>query len=198
MTQHADRDTPGVERQTPDFDDRQLARRAQQGDLDAFEQLLRAYQRPLHAYLWRITRNTADAEELTQIAFIRAWKALGGFRHGSTFKTWLYRIATNAAYNHRTRTRPTEQLPETLPAPPCTEPAEQHNRRVREQLLHDALDRLPPDQRAALILVVYEQMSYKQVGQTLGKTVRAVDALLTRAKANLRQTLHHARVRRQT
>ena len=168
-------------------DDRELARRAQQGDLGAFEELVRMHQRPLYSYLYRMCRNTADAEELTQAAFVRAWKSIDGFRHGSTFKTWLFRIATNACINLRTRRRPTEELPETLAAPPGQEPVERHEQRRREELVRSALARLPDEQRAALVMSVYDQMSYQEIGEALGKSVRAVDSLLVRAKANLRR-----------
>jgi len=174
-------------------DDRQLVARAKKGDWAAFEELVKAYQRPLFAYLYRLCGNPAEAEEMAQQAFVKAWQALGRFRQESSFKTWLYRIGTNLCINRLKRTRPTEELTELLPAPSANEPAEEHKRRVRTELVQAALARLPTDQRAALVLLVYDGLSYREIGVALGKTVRAVDSLLVRAKANVRRTLAPAR-----
>ena len=173
--------------------DHDLARKAQGGDLAAFEELVRSYQRSLFAYLYRMCRNSSEAEEMAQAAFVRAWKGLSGFRHQSSFKTWLYRIATNLCINRRTRTRPTCELPENLVAPQRQEPDAVYAQQRREEVVRAALDRLPPDQRAALTLATYEDMSYKEIAAAIGKSERAVDSLLFRARRNIRKLLEPAR-----
>ncbi|MBM3314846.1 sigma-70 family RNA polymerase sigma factor, partial [candidate division WOR-3 bacterium] len=89
----------------PGGDDRELALQARAGRLEAFDVLVRRYEHALYSYMWRMCRNPAEAEELAQEAFVRAWKGLGGFRGGSSFKTWLFRIATNLCLNRLSRTR---------------------------------------------------------------------------------------------
>ncbi len=156
---------------------------------------MKLHERGLFAYMYRMCGNRDDAEELAQAAFVRAWGGISGFRGESSFKTWLFRIATNLAINKRTRTRPTVELSELLAAPESRQPEESFRRKRREELVQAALDRLPKDQRAALVLSVYEGMSYKEIARALGKTVRAVDSLLVRAKQNARRFLEPARKR---
>jgi RNA polymerase sigma-70 factor (ECF subfamily) len=170
-------------------DDRELVDRAQAGDLAAFEELVRRHQQGLFSYLYRMCRNSSDAEEMAQAAMVKAWEKLGGFRGASSFKTWLYRIGTNLCFNLRTRRKPTEELSETMAAPDCERPEQAYQQRVREEAVRTALAGLPNDQRAALVLSVYQDMSYKEIADALGKTVRAVDSLLFRAKTNLRKAL---------
>ena len=124
---------------------------------------------------------------------IKAWQALAGFRGASSFKTWLFRIGMNLCLNWRTRTKTTEELTEFLPAPAAGEPEQVYHQRVREDLVKAALAKLPADQRSALVLSVYHGMRYKEISETLGKSVRAVDSLLVRAKVNLRRALEPAR-----
>ncbi|MFO7638445.1 MAG: sigma-70 family RNA polymerase sigma factor [bacterium] len=178
-------DVPGQESE--------LARAAREGDLAAFEELVRRYQRPLFGYLYRMCGNPADAEEMTQQALVKAWQGLSGFRGDASFKTWLYRIATNLCINRATRRRPTCELPESLPAPESSEPEERYARERRIALVREALGQLPADQRAALVMVEYQEMSYEEAARALGRSVRAVDSLLFRARQNLRRLLEPAR-----
>ena len=173
--------------------DAELTTRARSGELEAFEELVRRHQRPLFGYVYRMCSNPAETEEIAQAAFVKAWQAIAGFRGDASFKTWLFRIATNLCINRRTRTRPTEELNEFLPASPTEEPQEVHRQRVREEIVQAALAKLPADQRSALVLSVYQDMSYKEIAAALGKSVRAVDSLLFRAKTNLRKALEPAR-----
>ena len=176
-------------------DDRELVTKAQSGDMAAFEELVRRHQRGLFSYLYRMCRNSSDAEELAQAAMVRAWEKLAGFRGASSFKTWLYRIGTNLCLNLRTRRKPTEELPEALAALDAEQPEHAFQQKVREEAVRSALAELPADQRAALVLSVYQDMSYKEIAQTMGKTVRAVDSLLFRAKTNLRKALAEDRAK---
>lgn len=176
-----------------DLSDEQLIRQAQQGELQAFEQLVVRYQQPLFAFIYRMVNNQTDAEELCQQAFIRAWEKISGFQAKSSFKTWLFRIGINLALNYRTRTRHTEPLDELLPANPDSEPERVFRRHNRERIVREALMQLAPDQRTALTLAVYEDLSYQQIAEIMGKSVRAVDSLLVRARTRLRQLLEPAR-----
>jgi RNA polymerase sigma-70 factor (ECF subfamily) len=169
--------------------------RAQAGELAAFEELVRRHQRGLFSYLYRMCRNTSDAEELTQAAMVRAWEKLAGFRGASSFKTWLYRIGTNLCFNLRTRRKPTEELSETLTAPDAERPEAAFRQKKREEAVRAALACLPEDQRAALVLSIYQDMSYKEIAEALGKSVRAVDSLLFRAKTNVRKALAEDRAK---
>ena len=181
--------------EVPVNDDADLVRKAQAGDLGAFEELVRRHQQGLFSYLYRMCRNSSDAEEMAQAAMVRAWEKLAGFRGASSFKTWLYRIGTNLCFNLRTRRKPTEELDETMAAPDAERPEAAFRQKVREEAVHRALALLPDDQRAALVLSVYQDMSYKEIAETMGKTLRAVDSLLFRAKTNVRKALAEDRAK---
>ena len=181
--------------EVPVNDDADLVRKAQAGDLGAFEELVRRHQQGLFSYLYRMCRNSSDAEEMAQAAMVRAWEKLAGFRGASSFKTWLYRIGTNLCFNLRTRRKPTEELDETMAAPDAERPEAAFRQKVREETVHRALALLPDDQRAALVLSVYQDMSYKEIAETMGKTLRAVDSLLFRAKTNVRKALAEDRTK---
>ena len=154
---------------------------------------MRRHQRGLFGYLYRMCGNPADAEEMAQQAMVKAWKGLAGFRGASSFKTWLYRIATNLCINRATRRKPLVELPETLPAPASSEPPEVYARGQRITAVREALDQLPADQRAALVMVEFQEMSYRETAAALGRSVRAVDSLLFRGRTNLRKLLEPAR-----
>jgi RNA polymerase sigma-70 factor (ECF subfamily) len=173
--------------------DAELVARSKKGDLGAFEELVKRHQRPLFSYVYRMLGNPDEAEELTQVALVRSWDKLKGFKGNSKFKTWLYRIATNLCINKVTRRKPTAELPETLVGPETHEPEAEYRRRQREQVVKAAIDCLPAEQRSALVLSVYENMRSSEIARAMGKSVRAVDSLLFRAKVNLRKNLAAAR-----
>lgn len=175
------------------MDDEELVLKAKQGDLAAFEELIRHHQQGLFLFIYRIVNNSDDAEELAQEAWVRAYKSLKGFKGKSGFKTWLYRIGMNLALNFRTRTKPIEELSEFLPAPDTYQPEETFRQKQREEIVKEALLRLSVDQRTAIVLSLYERMSYKEIAEVMRRSVRAVDSLLVRARANLRQFLASAR-----
>ncbi|MEO0074277.1 MAG: sigma-70 family RNA polymerase sigma factor [candidate division WOR-3 bacterium] len=173
--------------------DAELVEQAKSGNLSAFEELVTRHQRGLYNFLFRMTGEVAAAEELTQTALVRAWTGLSGFRQASSFKTWLYRIGANLAMNYRLRTRPAEELTESIPAPESRQPEVEYLRHRRERIVREALSKLPADQRLALVLSVYEGQSYKEIAAVMKRSVRAVDSLLFRAKQNLRRLLQPAR-----
>lgn len=85
---------------SPGPDDRTLVERAQRGDDDAYEELVSRYQQRIYGLCYHLTANHEDASDLTQEAFLKAWKALRSFKGDSSFYTWVYRIAYNNALNH--------------------------------------------------------------------------------------------------
>ena len=84
----------------PQPDDLTLVRRAQGGDVNAYDELVRRYQRQIYGVIYHMTSHHEDANDLTQEAFVKAWQALKSFKGDSSFFTWLYRIAINRTLNH--------------------------------------------------------------------------------------------------
>ncbi len=99
MSDDASTSQPALE-SAPQPDDLTLVRRAQAGDGDAYDELIRRYQRQIYGVIYHMTSHHEDANDLAQEAFVKAWQALKSFKGDSSFFTWLYRIAVNRTLNH--------------------------------------------------------------------------------------------------
>jgi RNA polymerase sigma-70 factor (ECF subfamily) len=145
-------------------------RRAQQGDRGAFAELVGRYWDRLYRWLYHLTRNRHAAEDLTQETLLKAFAGLHRFRAGTNFAAWLFRIAHNNFANHyRVAQRTSRPLPEELPARsqgPCEEAETLESMRT----LAEAVERLPTDFRAALLLRVEEDLSFRQIAEVMGLT----------------------------
>jgi len=160
---------------------------ARRGDREAFDELVVRHQRSVYRLCYRYVNDHADANDLTQEAFLKAWRGIGRFRGRSRFSTWLYRIAVNACLNFRAaRKAKTTELPEALPDP---RPAESEKLLEREQArrVREAVARLPEKQRLTLILKIYDDLTHQEVAKMLGSSVGTVKANLFHALGNLRK-----------
>ncbi len=185
---------------SPDaLDDEALVRRAQTGDLDAFNQLVVRHERPVFNVALRLLRDVGLAEDATQDAFIRAWQNIGSFQTGS-FRSWLYKIATNRAYDmlRASARRPAGSLEaEMVEIEPIwsaggagDEPPDTHAlRRELSIYLERALISLPDDQRMVVMLVDVQGLDYHEVAETMGIALGTVKSRLSRARAKVRQAL---------
>jgi RNA polymerase sigma-70 factor, ECF subfamily len=146
--------------------DLELVEQFQAGDRRAFDQLVRRHQKGLWRVVRRYVRSDADAADVTQQAFVRAFKGLVSFRRAATVRSWLYRIAINCALSwlrdHR-REQPTEiaedALAEAAVAPTKISDGQDAAR------LRDAVALLPPKQRMVLELRVFDDLSFKEVAE---------------------------------
>jgi len=146
--------------------DRDLAARFRDGERDAFDQLVRRHQKGVWRLVRRYVRNDADASDVTQQAFVRAFRGLGGFRGTATVRSWLYRIAINCALSwlrdHK-REQPAE-IGEDALVDSHSAPAKiadgQDNARLRA-----AIEKLPPKQKMVLELRVFDDLPFKEVAE---------------------------------
>lgn len=185
--------------------DRDLVAAAAQGDLDAFEKLVRRHQTRLVGYLRGLTSTEVDAEDLAQEAFLRAYRSLKGFRGTSSFRTWLYQIATNVFRNWLEKRRnqaPVNAGSIDAPPPGMDEPVEpmgEENPEARH-LQRDAIDRalaeLPDDQREAVLLRDVEGFEYREIAEQLGVPLGTVESRIFRGRSRLKELLRHAGLRR--
>ena len=188
------------------MNDEALARRAAAGDRDAFALLVDRHQERVYRLALRLTRAPADAEEVLQDTFLRAYRSLGGFRGEAKFSTWLFRIATNAArmlQRGRSR-RPTEPLDAYLPR---FDRQGRHARDVdhgraaaaddlldRRRLARRAgaaLERLPERYRTPFVLRDLEEMPTREVAAILSVSPEVVRQRVHRARLMLRGYLSH-------
>jgi RNA polymerase sigma-70 factor (ECF subfamily) len=170
-----------------ELDDHALVARAQADDIGAFEELVRRHRDRLHRVALRVCRDRADAEDVTQEAIVRAWRALPGFRGDASFTTWMYRIVTNLALNRVTRRREdaAEEVPEPDDVTAALDPARRIEDRERLGVALQALGALTPEQRACLVLREVEGLSYDDLADVLGVTVASVKGRLFRARQDL-------------
>lgn len=163
-----------------------LVRAAQNGDVDAFEELVRRYQTSIYRVALRMLGSRADAQDAVQETFVRAWRALPRFRHDSAISTWLYRIVTRRALDKIASRRSTETLDEVeVEAGP--DPAQAAEDQERLRAVRRAIAKLPPDQRAALVLREFEGLSYQEVAQVLGASVPAIKTRIHRGRLTIIQ-----------
>jgi RNA polymerase sigma-70 factor (ECF subfamily) len=171
-------------------DDHALVDACLAGHRDAFAPIVQRYQRQVYHVCYRFTGNHADAADLAQDVFVRAYRGLRGFRGASSIHTWLYRIAVNVCLNHGApRTpRPTPLAGRDVAAE-MEMPDSALERGERAAQVRAAILRLPPKQRATLILRVYHDLPHQEIAGILGSSVGAVKANFFYALTNLRKML---------
>lgn len=175
-------------------DDRDLVGKAQAGDLDAFGALVHRHQHRLVNFVRLMVSSAPDrdaAEDVAQEAFLRAYRALGQFRGQSTFKTWLYQIATNVARTQsaRSRGRNEAQEPEGLHERDRPSPEDVEGRVIAHDQLRRALKELPDDWREALVLRDIEGLEYREIADVLGIPMGTVESRIFRARKRLKAAL---------
>jgi RNA polymerase sigma-70 factor (ECF subfamily) len=166
-----------------------LVRRAQAGEILAFEDLYRQHVGRVHALCLRMSRSGTEAEELTQRTFVRAWEKLGSFRAESKLSTWLHRIAVNVVLEDRRsrERRESRIIPEdpsdlerSAAAPPGGEEARD---------LENAIRSLPPAARLVFVLHDIEGYKHREIARLTGRATGTCKAQLHRARRLLREAL---------
>jgi len=169
------------------------------GDTTAFEKLMDAYQQPMLAFIARLIGDAEEARDIAQEVFVRAYRAIQVPRFRlkrASLSTWLFQIARNAAIDVlRKRTRKPflsverfagsrDTLPDTAPPPDDQLAVQELQQRISRALL-----RLPVDQRSALVLAVYHDLSHEQIAAILHCSTKSVEARIYRARKKLAEWL---------
>jgi len=174
--------------------DQQLVDRAQRGDKRAFELLVLKYQRKLGRLLSRFVRDPAEVEDVTQEAFIKAYRALPGFRGERAFYTWLYRIGINTAKNYLValgRRAPTttgfdneeaEGFEDADQLRDANTPESEMEGKEIAATVNRAMDALPKDLRTAITLREIEGLSYEEIASVMNCPVGTVRSRIFRAR----------------
>lgn len=166
--------------------ERSTVERARRGDVDALMAVIRHYDPGLRALAYRLLGTVEGMDDALQETYVRAWRALPGFRGGSSLRTWLYRIAYNACLDELGRARRREHLPFEEPAASAPDVAETAGLRGD---LAAALAQLSSEERAAVLLVDAQGFDYRDAGEILGIPEGTVASRLNRARATLRRAL---------
>jgi RNA polymerase sigma-70 factor (ECF subfamily) len=183
------------------MDETALIQAALQGDLDAFNRLVLAYQDMVYTQAYRMMGEQEAAEDASQDAFISAYRKLDSYRGGS-FKAWLLRIVTNVCYDElrRRKRRPTTPLEpldndnEEIESPrwlsdPGESPEESAERSELARALQRCLDGLPPEFRAVVALVDVQGLDYTEAALAVGAPLGTVKSRLARARTRMRDCL---------
>jgi RNA polymerase sigma-70 factor (ECF subfamily) len=172
--------------------DDQLVARAQEGDLPAFEELVKQYQREVYGLACRMVSDSEEAKDLTQQAFLQAFVHIRSFRRDAQFRTWLFRIAINQCYNFlKSRKKfgePVDCDELNLTGTEASPEADLITRDDRRRL-YEALERLPAKQRAVITLKVEQGLSYQEISQVLGGTAGAARVNYCQALKTLKKHL---------
>ena len=179
-----------------EIDDATLVERSRNGDLEAFNQIVRRYQLRVYNLAARILGDRTAAEDVAQDTFVSAYKALARFRGGS-LRAWLLRIASNLCYDRlrSAKRRPEQSLDEAMESPgfhvPSRDPSPEQQAISRE--LHDHVQRailgLPFDQRNTIMLVDVQCLSYEEAAEAMDVSMGTVKSRLSRARAAVRDAL---------
>ena len=173
-----------------------------QGDRNMYRILVERYQPIVFRTCMGFLHNKDDADDLTQDVFIQTYQTLSGFKGDASFSTWIYRIAVNASLNKIRKSSKNQFLQRlenvfgrekikeySFPASDAENPEDILIHTERNDWVEKALNSLPEKQRTAIVLSKYDDLSQKEIAEIMNTSEGAVEALLQRAKANLRKKL---------
>ena len=179
--------------------DWEVLARVAAGETELFRLLVERHQDRLVGLCRRLLGDGEEARDAAQEVFVKAFRKAGGLEPRGQLYTWLYRVAVNHCLNRLRRRQLVRMLPLTGPggAPgsgleidppdPGADPGEALEARRRWRTTRAAIAALPPSQRAVLVLARFEGLAYKEIAETLGITVKAVESRLVRAMRHLRR-----------
>ena len=183
-------EVPSGSTETPTTDDESVWIQASlEGDRQAFARLVTRYWDRLYRWLYQLSRDVHQAEDLTQDSFLRAFAALASFRLGSNFRAWLFRIAHNSFINaQRAGKKRRQTMPDDMPDG-AAGPVDATMSRETMELLMVAVHRLPGDFRSALLLRVEQELSFREIADILGITEETARWRVFKARQKLLGTL---------
>lgn len=175
-------------------EDTLLIDRFKKGEEKAFDELVNKYKKRIYYLAYSLTNNHADALDLSQEAFIKAYRSIHSFRGRSSFYTWLYRITVNLCLNHLKREAKKKEVSfderiEVVQVDWWSNPKKALENKELQEDLTKAIDSLPPRQKAVFALRHLEGLSHKDIASILGCSIGNVKANLFQALQKLRDRL---------
>lgn len=171
----------------------------QTGDISAFDKLIELHRKQIYQLAYQITGSHQDADDISQEAFIQAYKSIGKFKGRSKFSTWLRRIAINLSINHlKKESRHGQKSPDeeilnsrgySLISSWTNNPLEEVEAKELAGRIKEAMDSLPVAEKVVFILRVHQGLSYKEIARTLSCPIGTVMSRLNRARRRLRDKL---------
>ena len=202
MTQTVAHEAEADARTVPAVEDKQLVRRAQEGDLSAFDELIRRYQERVYATVYHMTSNHEDANDLTQETFVKAYKALSSFKGDSGFFTWVYRIAVNKTINFLKQKKNrhngfslndldfnAEHDPDLVALVSDKNPRRDMGLTELQEKLNEALQKLSEVHRLVVTLHDIQGLSHEEIGKIMDCNPGTVRSRLFYARQQLQGSL---------
>lgn len=180
-------------------DDATLIRRIQAGDRHAFRWLIKSHERLVYGVVWKIVRNQADAEDISQEVFLKVHKKLGTFHHESKLSTWIAKIAYNQALSHLRKRdilhNSVDVEDETFREQITGEgtPTEHLENKELKTVVHNAIERLPQPYRTLIDLFHIQEMSYAEIVEISGLPEGTVKSYLFRGRKLLKEAIGGSR-----
>lgn len=181
----------------------EIIQNLQQGNEQAFKQLVENYQRLVVNTCFGMVHNTEDAEDIAQEVFIEVFRSIHKFRADAKISTWLYRIAVNRSLNFIRDNKKSRWFQsfedsvqdknrelQNITSSKADQPEFQLENKQRAILLHEAIDSLAQNQKVAFTLSKYEDLSSQEISEVMDLSVSSVESLLHRAKKNLQKKLY--------
>ena len=172
--------------------DEDLARRAQQGDQDAFAELVHRYERQIFSMAYRLVGDYDEAADLAQEAFLRIYRMLDRYDSQKKFFSWMYRVAQNSCLNALSKRPgnviPVERAEEYMAPADGANPAEPEQNYLNQELrqnIDQAIAELPENYRDVIYLRYIEDLSYQQIAETTGLPVSTIETRLFRGRKQL-------------
>ena len=190
-TASPDRSAPAHMMDLQTADDDALVTAFLAGEVSAFDVIFDRHRRQVYQVCYRFAGNHDDAADLVQESFVRAFRGLHQFKRDAALATWLYRVAVNTCLNRLATKRPVSQpIEDAAHAVDAANPLDEAMRREQSEKLRDAIAKLPPKQRATILLRVYQDLPHEEVARILRCTVGAAKANVFHALGNLRRMLN--------
>jgi RNA polymerase sigma-70 factor (ECF subfamily) len=181
------------------LDEKELITGLRQGDEPAFRWLVDNYRNRVFHTVLNILQDEAEAEDAAQETFIQVFESVSQFKEASSLSTWIYRIAVHKALDRTRRKKTRQKLKSILPWwMPSEKKMDEHlfhhpgiemEKKEKAAVLFSAIDTLPEKQRIAFTLIKVQGMNYEEACAILGQNIKAVESLISRAKANLQKQL---------
>ena len=175
--------------------EKQLIQAAKDGDLEAFEKLLYAYERPIYSYVYRLVRQKEDAQDLTQETFVKLYKHIDVVDTDKNFRAWVYKIATNTVYDWLRKKQKRQEMfiiddPNVqFESIDVQTPYQDMQNVERAKDVETALEKVRPVYRAVLLLFYWQGFGYTEIAHVLSLPLNTVKTYLYRAKHALKQEL---------
>ena len=187
----------------PDVSEIDLVKRCQNGDAEAFDELVTRYRTRVFGMIYNMVHSEQDAWDLAQDSFVKAWKSIGRFRGKSSFYTWIYRIVMNvtidwlrkkqvkgagAEFDDAVQLKEIDPAAKTAPKPE-EQPYERMERAELRQKIDNAIAQLSPEHRAVILMKETEDMQYHEIAEALGCSIGTVMSRLFYARKRLQNLL---------